>query len=192
MSLIEKAVWTLRMAKFHLSLPGVVAWEDFLAVVRTNRLTYLEFGVAEGNSLRQWYRSIAREGSELWGFDSWEGLPEEWNKRHPKGAFLCEKPDFPGVYLIEGLYQENLFLNLDGINWNNKVIVNIDSDLYSSAMCVLGLITPRLKMGDYIIFDEIDQPWHEFRAYWEWREIWNKPHKVVSRDGWKRVAIVLV
>src|SRR5215831_6087032 len=35
----------------------------------------LEFGVAAGNSIRR----LAKAGRQIYGFDSWQGLPHDWN-----------------------------------------------------------------------------------------------------------------
>ena len=39
---------------------------------------YLEFGVFEGRSMRWWSRNLSEPGAKLVGFDSFEGLPEDW------------------------------------------------------------------------------------------------------------------
>src|SRR5216684_606656 len=47
---------------------------------------YLEFGVWQGASLRTWSNLLRNPLSSLHGFDSFEGLPEAWD-RFPKGTF---------------------------------------------------------------------------------------------------------
>ena len=46
----------------------------------------LEFGVASGNTLRT---IAARGGREVYGFDSFDGLPEAWLNGMPAGAFAA-------------------------------------------------------------------------------------------------------
>ncbi len=44
-------------------------------------IDYLEFGVFRGETLRAWSRLNSNPGSRLFGFDSFEGLPEDWRPR---------------------------------------------------------------------------------------------------------------
>ncbi|MCX2715910.1 hypothetical protein [Mycolicibacterium sp. J2] len=43
-----------------------------------NAPLYLEFGVFEGRSMRWWSEHLTMPGAALVGFDSFEGLPENW------------------------------------------------------------------------------------------------------------------
>src|SRR5689334_20068887 len=44
---------------------------------QSEKVLYLEFGVARGDSMRWWSRHLLRPETRLHGFDSFEGLPEE-------------------------------------------------------------------------------------------------------------------
>ena len=48
---------------------------------------YLEFGVFEGASMRRWSTALKNPASLLHGFDSFEGLPEDFDFKYPKGHF---------------------------------------------------------------------------------------------------------
>lgn len=52
-------------------------------------MLYLEFGVYKGESLRYWARELKHPDSKLHGFDSFEGLPKDFdvNGRYGKSAF---------------------------------------------------------------------------------------------------------
>ncbi len=43
-------------------------------------ISYIEFGVWKGESLGEWIGINTDAGSRFYGFDSFEGLPEEWDR----------------------------------------------------------------------------------------------------------------
>jgi len=45
-----------------------------------------------------------------------------------------------------------------------KLWIHIDGDLYSSAIQVLALLNPYIRPGAVIVFDEIEDLLHEFKA----------------------------
>src|SRR5687767_4899149 len=47
-------------------------------VLQNEPITYLEFGVHRGRSINEWARLNASDESEFVGFDTFEGLPEQW------------------------------------------------------------------------------------------------------------------
>lgn len=49
---------------------------------------YLEFGVCTGGSIN--FISTLNSEKDIYGFDSFEGLPEYWNAVYPKGAFSLQ------------------------------------------------------------------------------------------------------
>lgn len=131
---------------------------------------YLEFGVAQGASIRQ----IAKVKPDqlIYGFDWFDGLPEPWGLV-PKGTFKCAVPkDLPSnVILVSGLFQKTLpdFLREHP---GNVAFAHIDSDLYSSAKYVLTSLADRVVDGTLLAFDEIHsesagKEGHEDRAFAE-------------------------
>tara|TARA_Y100000310_G_scaffold163309_1_gene163154 strand:- start:5748 stop:6437 length:690 start_codon:yes stop_codon:yes gene_type:complete len=155
---------------------------------------WLEFGVYRGRTIT----NIAKNTTNIiYGFDSFEGLPEHWDNDNPKGVYslsgnipmgaICgSNDDNPGMYdasatktiqpwpmnirLVKGLFDDSLPKFL----LENKApvaFVNIDSDLYSSAKTVLTLLEDRFQDGTIITFDEIcDYPAyrdHEIKAFAE-------------------------
>ncbi len=132
----------------------------------------LEFGVASGNTLRT--IAGARGGREVYGFDSFDGLPEAWLNGMPAGAFARDDlPDVPGAELVVGLFADSLpgFLGTHG---EHVDFLHVDGDLYSSAKTVLDLCGPRLRAGSIVHFDEFFNfpGWkrHEYRAWTEYVE----------------------
>ena len=63
-------------------------FELALARVVGERPIYLEFGVYKGRSMRWWSQRLPHAGAKLVGFDSFEGLPEDWRPNYDAGAFL--------------------------------------------------------------------------------------------------------
>ena len=132
----------------------------------------LEFGVYTGTTLK--IIATARQGGQVYGFDSFEGLPEHWRVGFAAGTFAAETvPDVPGAELVVGLFSEVL----PGFMENHPGPVDflhIDADLYSSAATVLNLVGPRLGEGSIVVFDEfLNYPgWHEheYRAWTEYVE----------------------
>ena len=129
----------------------------------------LEFGVATGTSLRYVAKTL---GTDIYGFDSFEGLPEAWEGRAGQGAFLQPKlPEVPAnAHLVVGWFNETLpgFL----AEHQEKVrFLHIDCDLYISTKIVFDLLTDRFSKGTVILFDELWNytGWenHEWRALCE-------------------------
>ena len=128
---------------------------------------YLEFGVFEGYSIRCWCKLLRNPESSLHGFDSFEGLPEGWDLRRPKGTFDVQGklPQFddPRVILHKGLFHEVLpsFVLPDF----EQLVIHLDADLYSSTKYVLETLGDRITCGTILIFDEFCDRWHELRAF---------------------------
>lgn len=131
----------------------------------------VEFGVERGASLRH---ISQRTDRIVHGFDSFEGLPEDWQGTHERrgkfstGGRLPAVPDNARLHV--GLFSEVLPRFLAEHN-DAVAFVHIDCDLYSSTKTVLDNLADRLAPGAVIVFDEyFNYPnWqeHEFRAFQE-------------------------
>jgi hypothetical protein len=132
-------------------------------------ILYLEFGVAKGASMRYWSRLATNPASVLHGFDSFEGLPEDWTLDRPAGHFSTggEPPaiDDGRVSFFKGWFDDTL----PGYDppEHEVLVVNCDADLYSSTVTVLNKIEPWLKVGSFIYFDEFNHRADELRAFGE-------------------------
>ncbi len=142
-----------------------------LGLVTTAGLA-LEFGVYSGHTLR--IISEGREGTGVYGFDSFEGLPEAWRPNIPAGAFHApEVPEVDGAQLVIGWFDESLppFL---AEHSGPVAFLHVDCDLYSSTVTVLANVGPRLVPGSVVVFDEYwNYPgWqdHEHKAWQEYVE----------------------
>lgn len=129
---------------------------------------YLEFGVGRGKSIR-WIGADA--GRPVYGFDSFEGIPEYWNG-NPVGAFSQEKlPKVPDNVSFEvGMFDATIPTFLQE-HKDPIAFLHVDCDLYSSTVTIFSLLGPRLQKGAVILFDEYYNfpRWqqHEFKAFQE-------------------------
>jgi hypothetical protein len=133
----------------------------------------LEFGVHKGGTIN--YAAERNPGRQVHGFDSFEGLPDDWTGATlPKGAFDLKgrMPSVrPNVKLHKGLFSDTLpgwiAENLEPI-----AFVHVDCDLYQSTCDLFAGIGPRLGPGAMLLFDDyFNLPnWqaHGFRAFQEW------------------------
>ncbi len=129
----------------------------------------MEFGVYRARTLNY---LTAKTSQTVYGFDSFEGLPEFWRDGIGKGAFALDGlPKVrPNVVLVKGWFDERLPKFLFELNSSDPLsYLHIDCDLYSSTTTVLRLLAPRILPGTVIVFDEFfNYPgWQqgEFRAF---------------------------
>jgi hypothetical protein len=142
----------------------------------------IEFGVFSGATLQ-----IIRDNfsGDVYGFDSFDGLPETWRAGFEEGHFRTNIiPEINGAKLIIGLFQDTLLEFLKEIK-NPISVIHMDADLYSSTIYCLNLVVPYLADKSIIIFDE----WHNYdgceeheqRAFNEWLS--SNPDITATRIG---------
>ncbi len=131
-------------------------------------ITYLEFGVSGGMSFRWWVNANRNPDSVFVGFDTFEGLPEDWGGFR-QGAMTADIPrmDDPRVSFKKGLFQETLPGYLAGIRPGRRKVIMMDADLFTSTLYVLTTLAPFLEKGDILLFDQFNVPMHEFLAFRE-------------------------
>ncbi len=130
---------------------------------------YLEFGVHTGGTLRTIVEHAPAGAS--FGFDSFEGLPEDWRTQFTAGTFAVEDlPDVPGAELVVGWFDQVLPGFLEA-HPESVAFLHLDADLYSSTKTVLDALESRLRPGTVVVFDEYFNfpQWeeHEHRAWTE-------------------------
>ena len=182
---------------------------------------WLEFGVWVGTSaqmIASWMKYQLRDDNKkLYGFDSFEGLPEDWfdpvtgqmQEQGSKGFFNMEgappdlnKPPFvvmegqlPNVEFVKGWFEDTV-PKFAQEHQDSIALLHIDSDLYSSAKTIFDLLGDRIVEGTVIMFDEIyNYPGyqaHEFKAFKEFVEKTNISYKWLGHveDG-RQAAIVV-
>jgi len=145
----------------------------------------LEFGVASGNTIN--IIANAAGNREVHGFDSFEGLPEDWTGHlETKGSFST-KGILPkvrsNVTLHKGWFSETIS-KFKEQHTDTIAFLHIDCDLYQSTREVLWSLADKLVEGTVIEFDEyFNYPnWqqHEFRAWQEFVKEKNIQYRYIA------------
>jgi len=130
----------------------------------------LEFGVYTGQTINHLARLLPAR--RIYGFDSFEGLPETWRPGFAAGDLRREPPAVShNVELVAGWFDRTLpdFLSEQGEA--PVALLHVDCDLYSSTQTIFAQLGGRIVAGTIIVFDEyFNYPgWreHEFRAFQE-------------------------
>ncbi len=142
------------------------------AEVSEREVLYLEFGVFHGEATRYWSKLLRNPKSKLHGFDSFEGLPEDWAGVGPKSDWdvrgQIPEIDDPRVKFFKGWFDQTLpqytFPEHDAL------VVILDADLYSSTKTVLDALEHVIAPGTYVYFDEFNHRFDELRAFDEFIE----------------------
>lgn len=135
---------------------------------------YYEFGIFRGGTFLEAGRAVDElkiHGARLYGFDSFEGLPppegiDATDTRFFEGQFSCGREeveknlasngmDISRIELIEGFYENSL---TDGLRkkflFKDVSVALLDCDYYSSTKVALDWLTPYIRSGSVILFDD--------------------------------------
>lgn len=130
---------------------------------------FLEFGVYRGESVN-FIATLCAEKT-IYGFDSFEGLPEDWHAGGEKGTFSLhgKVPEVnSNVQLVKGWFEETL-PDFVKIHEGTCSFLHIDCDIYSSTKTVLSMLRERIVPGTIIMFDDYfaGPEWklHEYKAF---------------------------
>lgn len=166
--------------------------KSFAAITEHYRLNdtpvcYLEFGVCGGYSFRWFLEHCRNSESRFYGFDTFEGLPEDWGV-FAKGDMIAAIPDVNDTraMFIKGIFQDTLngFLDEHGARLKNtRKVIHMDADLFSATLFALSQLYPYLQKGDIILFDEFNVYGHEFQAYRLFTECFYVKLKLVSAQN---------
>lgn len=143
---------------------------------------YLEFGVQSGRSLRSWSERLRNPQATLHGFDSFEGLPEDWSPHLPKGSLsvggVAPRFEDPRISVHVGWFQETL-PDFE-IPPHERLVVHLDADLYSSTKLALDALADAIRPGDILMFGQIHQKHHELRAFEEFLAQTKLPFRAIA------------
>lgn len=171
-------------------------WDSYISTLTDCHLTYIEFGVFEGNSIRYISERVTDKESAFYGLDSFQGLPENWEIL-PKGHFDKDGrvPDIGDkrVTFIKGWFQDSWPELRGKLSDVGRLAVHYDADLYSSTLFALGQIDG-LKRNYTAIFDEFTG--HEARALLNYIQAYNADvkflGKTAGRDGYPETVIASI
>ena len=187
-----------RKARVFAERPDMYRWvaQDLL---QGGPVTYLEFGVFNGNSIRFWSETNRHPDSRFYGFDTFEGLPEDWQMfsgTAKKGAYSAggqiPRIDDARVELFKGLFQETLPGFLDTVPLSGQLVLHMDADLFTSTLYVLARMHPHLAPGTVLIFDEFTGPLDEYRAWSDYVRSHIRTYEVLAqRHNYEQIVVRL-
>jgi len=176
----------------------------------------IELGVYTGVTIS--CLATARPELEFHGFDSFEGLPEDWDmgNKHIKAETFDrngELPEVPeNVKLYKGWFNETLKPFIDK-HMKPISFLHVDCDIYSSTIYSLKLLNNNIKPGTIIRFDELScwrnafleaspkgkanrvlySKWkeHEWKALNEWLQEYNRKVVPISRNWFQGATVVV-
>jgi hypothetical protein len=154
--------------------------------VHEKQVLYLEFGVFRGASMRYWSSALKHPEARLHGFDSFEGLPEDFDVDGPytKGTFDTRggipQIDDSRVKFFKGWFDE--VLPTYQLPKHEVLVIVLDADLYSSTLCVLRHLRSFITPGTFIYFDDMSRPDHEPRAFKEFISESGLGFRLISAD----------
>jgi Macrocin-O-methyltransferase (TylF) len=142
-----------------------------------------------------WSKLLKNRASRLHGFDSFEGLPEDWD---PHGGSILGKghfstqgniPQVPDdrVKFFKGWFEQTLprYEFVD----SPVIVLFMDADLYSLTSYVLKTLRPHIKVGSIIYFDEFWDRHHELKAFDEFlKETDTRFELLAATYGMRNVA----
>ncbi|PWV51531.1 class I SAM-dependent methyltransferase [Chitinophaga sp. S165] len=155
----------------------------------------LEFGVFSGKTINHIAEKLP--GHQVYGFDSFEGLPEFWRDGYEKGHFaVTELPQVAAnVTLVKGWFDQTL-PDFKAKNDSALAYLHVDCDLYSSAKTIFDMLKDNIVAGTVIVFDEyFNYPgWMEgeFKAFHEFLAETGKEYKYLTYNvKHEQVAVVM-
>jgi len=136
-------------------------------------------------------------GQQVYGFDSFEGLPQSWGSE-PAGVLTtgAALPEVPANVSLHAGWFEDILEPFLAAHPGPVRLVNVDSDIYSSARFVLSRLKDRIVPGTVLVFDEFigNRTWaeDEFKAFAEFVAETGVAWRVIALAPFtKQVAVVV-
>lgn len=150
---------------------------------------FCEFGVFQGDTINYIAGLTSRK---VHGFDSFEGLPEDWRAGFNKGAFKTALPEVkPNVVLYKGWFDNSIgpFMEKEK---QQLAFLHLDADLYSSTKTVLEMMADRIVPGTILHYDEyFNYPGWKFGEHKAHREFVQKYNVEVQYLGFSTEQVAM-
>lgn len=163
-------------------------WRETIAALPGDAVLLLEFGVWQGESMAHFLALSPSPKSRFIGFDSFEGLPEDWRgmaaERFDVGGAVPRLDD-PRLHFVKGWFRETLPPMLDelaALAEGRTMLVHFDADLYSSTLFLLFTLASRFARFHFI-FDEFSG--HETRALYNFMQATGARARFSHRLDWQ-------
>jgi O-methyltransferase len=159
-------------------------------------IDFLEFGVFRGESIGQWTAYHQHPESRFYGFDSFEGLPEDWRGSQKRGHFSVSgalpQIEDPRVRFIKGWFDSTVPAFVGTFVPRNRIVVHLDADLYASTLVPLIHLNVVFSRGTILMFDEFYDRDNEFKAFRDYLRITRRSWRVLCHvDDYKQVCVEL-
>ena len=204
--LLDRLNWEAKLSASVKQFPGAVelsSREQLYRYVSENLLKgpdglmdYLEFGVYEGASMREWCSLNQNPDSRFYGFDSFEGLPEDWHSGKRKGAFSTggKAPNVSDsrITFVPGWFQKSLRGFLSTYRAQGSLIIHLDCDLYSSALFCMTTLDPVISSGTLLVMDDFFDALHVYRALSDYCSAYVREYQIVARTTELGQAVIVM
>ena len=191
----------IRSIKWVLTLPETPQlffnkWNLYKNMVykSNNNGAFYEYGVCQGVS----FKYLIKYFKKGYGFDTFKGLPEDWNNKYKKGSFSAEGniPEVKDGKFIVGKFEDTL-PGFFSENRPKASLINFDADLYSSTLCALNYSKSIIDKNTILIFDDFlnfdNWEQNEYKALNEFCSNNNLTYKVLAISYLSRqVAVKLI
>jgi O-methyltransferase len=151
--------------------------------IHDGAIDFLEFGVFQGDTIREWTKLNTHPGSRFVGFDSFEGLPEHWRTGQSKGHFdVGGRPPVIGDGRVEfrkGWFDATVPKFATECSRTNRKVLHMDADLYGSTLLPLLLLNHVCAAGTLLIFDEFYDRDNEFAAFTHYVRVSRRKYRVL-------------
>ena len=153
-----------------------------------------EFGVWRGESINFFAKSCPK--ARVFGFDSFEGLEEDWYGTRIQKGFFSTNGQLPkcenNVILIKGWFEDTLPKFCRELQQEKIHLLHMDADTYKPTAYVLSSLLNNLGKGTIIIFDEYfgypNFRLHEFKA---WQELVDSSGLKYRYIGYTQVQVAI-
>jgi hypothetical protein len=156
-----------------------------------------EFGVWKGDSINFFARNCPK--AKVFGFDSFEGLEEDWYGFRLQKGFFSTNGQLPkcerNVSLIKGWFEDTLPKFCRELQQEKIQLLHMDADTYKPTAYVLSSLKKNLGKGTIVIFDEYfgysSFRQHEFKAWQEFVNSEGIKYQYIGYTEWQ-VAIEIL